>query len=87
MMYTTPMSPEPLRALFFGQLLISNRKYILQITQPSQYWYTRGTLVWQVWEEGRLSTCQLYVYIIYRVLLCGAMVLLLDGNSEHVAHV
>ena len=30
-----------------------------------------GTLVWQVLEEGRLSTCKLYVYIIYiRVLLC-----------------
>ena len=25
-------------------------------------WYARGTLVWQVLEEGRLSTCKLYVY-------------------------
>ena len=49
---------------FFGQQLISYRKYILQIMQPSQYWYPRGTLVWQVLEEGRLSTCKLYVYII-----------------------
>ena len=61
MMYTTPMSPEP---PFFGQQLISYRKYILQITQPLQYWCIRGTLVWQVLEEGRLSTCKLYVYII-----------------------
>ena len=38
------------------------RKYILQITQPSQYWYTRGTLLWQVLDEGKLNTCQ---------LLCG----------------
>ena len=33
--------------------------------------HNTGTPVWQVMEEGRLSTCKLYVYIIniYRVLL------------------
>ena len=59
--YTIPMFQE---RPFFGQQLRSYRKYILQITQPSQYWYTRGTLVWQVLEEGRLSTYKLYVYIL-----------------------
>ena len=62
MMYTTPMSPEPPRALFWTT---TYRKYILQIMQPSQYWYTRGTHVWQVLEEGRLSTCKLYIYYEY----------------------
>ena len=42
MMFTTPMSQEPPRAKnFFGQWLISYQKYILQITQPSKYLYTR----------------------------------------------
>ena len=51
-----------------------------------------GTLVWQVLEEGRLSTCKLYVYIynIYRVLLCardryknmkGKVSVLVDNNK------
>ena len=28
-----------------------------------------GTLVWQVLEEGRLSTCKLYVYMIYIIYI------------------
>ena len=55
---------QPWKTCVSTERFIYYLKYILQITQSSQYWYTRGTLVWQVLEEGRLSTCKLYVYIL-----------------------
>ena len=78
------------QSIFFGQQLISYQKYILQITQPSQYWYTRGTLIWQAWKKGdgvhassiyKYMCCILYIYINRRA---NGIYIYIGGRYIHI---
>ena len=61
------MDPHPAFALYrdpntdeISRDAVSDRRFLLAVRVRIMYF---GTLVWQVLEEGRLSTCKLYVYV------------------------